>query len=184
MTGETLETYMAKNIWNPLGMKDVTFFPDARADMTDRLADLSSLDPSGGRSVPVPEEWDVNAGCKECMGGGGASASTDTFMLLLRAVLREDPKLLATSGWEEFFKPQLDEQCARALHKLLLNDPSMQDYCGMDVPTSGKKNWSFGGLLSQDDYPGLMSDSTLLWGGLPCLRWVINLLILYLWKLY
>ena len=153
-------------------MKDVTFFPYEKADMTDRLADISALDPSGGKSFAAPENWDINSGCKECLGGGGAFASADTFMLLLQAILQEDPKILATNSWKEFFKPQLNEQCTEALHQLLLNDPNMQSFCGMGIPTSGKKNWSFAGLLSEDKYPGWMSEDTVLWGGVPCVKWV------------
>lgn len=153
-------------------MEDITFFPDTKEDMAYRMADISALDPAGGKSVAVPEDWDINAGCKECMGGGGVYTSAETFMLLLQAVLREDSKLLTADSWKEFFKPQLDEHCAKALHQLLLKDQDMQNYIGMNVPTSGKKNWSFGGLLSEDDFPGWMNENTLLWGGYPCLEWV------------
>jgi hypothetical protein len=38
--------------------------------MTDRLADINALDPSGGIYVAVPEDWDIHAGLKECLGGG------------------------------------------------------------------------------------------------------------------
>lgn len=163
---------MTKNIWDPLGMKDVTFFPKEKLDLAERLADISSVDASGGKSFALPEDWDINAGCKECLGGGGSYASADDFMLLLQAVLREDSKLLTADSWKEFFKPQLDEQCTEALHQLLLTSPNMQSFCGMNVPTSGKKNWSFSGLLSEDEYPGWMSEGTLLWGGVPCAMWV------------
>lgn len=164
---------MAKNIWDSLEIKDVTF-PKEKADIRDRMADISTLDPSGGKPFAVPEDWDMNAGCKECLGGGGVYASADAFMLLLQAVLREDRKLLTKESWSELFRPQLNEQCAEALHQLLLNSPNMQGFCVMNVPTSGKKNWSFGGLLSQDEYPGWMGEGTLLWGGVACVMWVCS----------
>lgn len=43
-TGETLETYMIKNIFTPLGIKDLTFWPKKQAHMDGRLASVSVLD--------------------------------------------------------------------------------------------------------------------------------------------
>ena len=172
VTGNSLEAYMSKNIWGPLDIKDITFWPKERADMKNRIADISMIDPTGsGKAIDAPDV-DINGGMTECLGGGGAFASSEAFMTLLYAVLKEDPKLLSSRSYEEFFKPQLDLQCQGALNKLLLSDPQMQDYLGVNVPTSGQKNWSFGGLLSIDEYPGWMKSDTLLWGGVPNIIWV------------
>lgn len=171
-TGQTLEAYMSKNIWDPLNIKDITFWPKERADMESRRADLSILDPAGsGKAVDAPDA-DVNGGITECLGGGGAFASPEAFMALLRAVLNEDPVLLNSLSYKELFKPQLEGQCREALNNLLLSDQQMQDWFGVNVPVSGQKNWTFGGLLSVDKYPGWMRKNTLIWGGVPTVVWV------------
>ena len=176
-TGQTLETYMSKNIWEPLGIKDITFWPKERADMASRLADLSVLDPTGsGKAVDAPEA-DVNGGITECLGGGGAFASSEAFMSLLHAVLNEDPRLLNSRSYEELFKPQLDGACKEALNNLLFCDQQMQEWFGVNVPASGQKNWSFAGLLSVDEYPGWMKKNTLIWGGAPNTIWVSTIYV-------
>ena len=171
VTGQTLEDYMSTNIWTPLDMVDITFWPKKRADMKSRMADISLLSPEDGKAIDAPD-FDINAGATDCLGGGGAFASPKAYMTLLRAVLRQDPRLLKPESYEELFKPQLDDRCKTALHDLLLSDHRMQDYLGVNVPTSGEKNWSFGGLLSQTEYRGWMRKDTLLWGGLPNIVWV------------
>ena len=171
VTGQSLESYMSKNIWGPLGIKDITFWPKERVDMQHRIADMSMLVPGSEEAIDAADV-DINGGIEECLGGGGAFASGESYMTLLKAVLREDPNLLRPDSFTELFKPQLDEQCSAALHSLLLGDPQMQEYIGMNIPTSGRKNWSFAGLLSLDEYPGWMKEGTLLWGGVPNIVWV------------
>lgn len=75
VTRQTLEAYMSKNIWDPLSIKGITSWPKERADMVDRLADLSVLDPTGsGKAIAAPEA-DVNGGISGCLGGGGVFGS-------------------------------------------------------------------------------------------------------------
>ncbi|CAG8961247.1 hypothetical protein HYFRA_00013303 [Hymenoscyphus fraxineus] len=172
VSGETLEVYMAKHIWNPLNIKDITFFPERNPDLKDRMAHISSLDPSGGKSFPVPDDFDMNAGCKECMGGGGVYTSADTYMQLLVAVLNADPKLLAPESWKELFKPQLEQQQVEAM-QAVMSSPELGSFYRMYIPTTAKKNWSFGGLLLEEGCEG-MSGGTMLWGGVPCLTWFVD----------
>ena len=171
VTGETLDIYMSKNIWGPLGIKDITFWPKERADMKDRMADMSVLNPDSGKAVDLPG-FDVNFGATDCIGGGGAFASAEAYVTLLQAVMREDSKLLNPQSYEELFKPQLDAEQNKAFHDLQIKDPNMRNYLSINVPTSGHKNWSFGGLLSLDEYPGWMKKNSLLWGGVPNIIWV------------
>ncbi len=84
-------------------------------------------------------------------------------MTLLHAVLNYDSRLLQAHSYDELFKPQLDERCKQTLQNLLLSDQQMQKYIGLNIPTSGQKNWNLAGILSTDDYPGWMKKNTLLW---------------------
>lgn len=171
VTGETLERYMSKNIWEPLDIKDITFWPQERADMKHRIADLSTIISETGKAVDDPD-FDINFGVTDCLGGGGAFASSEAYMVLLQAVLREDSKLLKPQSYSELFKPQLDEDCEKAFCNLLSSNQQMQEYIGINVPTTGKKNFSFAGMLSMDEYSGWMKKGTLLWGGVPNIIWV------------
>jgi CubicO group peptidase (beta-lactamase class C family) len=47
VTGKTLEEYMKTNLWEPLGIKDMTFNLGRRPDMKEKLADMSVRDETG-----------------------------------------------------------------------------------------------------------------------------------------
>ena len=134
VTGTILEDYMVKYIWSPLGIRDITFWPKKRDDMKDRMADISLIDPFG-KAMDAPD-FDINYGATDCLGGGGAFASSEAYMQLIHAVLREDRRLLNPRSYQELFKPQLNDQCKEKLHNLLLSDQQLQDYLGINVPAT------------------------------------------------
>ena len=169
-TGETLETYMSKNIWGPLHLKDITFWPAQNAHMHDRVADVSMLDEKG-KAVPIAG-FDLINGSTDCLGGGGMFASAQDFMALMKAVLVGDSRLLKEKSYEELFRPQLSGPSKQALQILLESDSVLYNDLGGNIPLSGKKSWSLGGLLSLDRYHGWMGRNTLLWQGMPNIRWV------------
>ncbi|KAF4621519.1 hypothetical protein G7Y89_g14555 [Cudoniella acicularis] len=172
VTGQTLEEYMKKHIWTPLGIKDLTFWPKTRKDMEDRMADISMLGPDGKKVFDVPPGvFDITYGATDCSGGAGAFGTPSAFFTLLQAVLRKDTKLLKPESYEELFRPQLNEQCRQALNDLILNDQVSRDFLSVNVPVTAKKNWSLAGLLVEEDQPGWVRKNTILWGGLPCLVW-------------
>ena len=163
---------MSENIWGPLGMKDITFWPEDKEGFGERMAHLSVLDPPDTGTANDAPDANLNTGVTDCLGGGGVYASARAFMTLLHAVMQRDPLLLKAGGYEELFRPQLDEKCAGALYDLLLRDPQMQDYVGLNIPVTGKKNWSFAGILNGASYEGWMSKGTVLWGGMVNIVWV------------
>ena len=169
-TGETLETYMSKNIWGPLHLKDITFWPSQNVHMHDRVADVSMLDVTG-KAVPITG-FDLINGSTDCLGGGGIFTSAQDFMALMKAVMVGDSRLLKEKSYEELFRPQLSEQSKQALHTLLESDSVLYNDLGGNIPLSGQKSWSLGGLVSLDRYDGWMGRNTLLWQGMPNIRWV------------
>ena len=169
-TGETLESYMTKNIWGPLHLKDTTFWPAQNTQMHDRVADLSRLDTTG-EAVPLTG-WDLINTSTDCLGGSGVFASAQDFMAILKAVMVGDSKLLKEESYEELFRPQLSEPSKQALQILLESDSKLYNDLGGNIPLSGQKSWSLGGLLSLDRYDGWMGKNTLLWQGMPNIRWV------------
>lgn len=170
-TGQTLEEYMVENIWSPIGARDITFWPEQREDMKDRRADISSWDESGKKAVPL-FGFDLINGSKDCLGGGGAFASPQDFLLVLQAVLRGDERLLKKESYEELFKPQLSNVSQEALSALLKGSEWMNEELGANIPLEAGKTWSLGGLLCLDDCEGWMWKNTLLWTGMPNIVWV------------
>ncbi len=112
-TGETLETYMSKNIWGSLHLKNVTFWPAKQAHMHERVADLSTFNATG-KAVPL-EGWDLINGSADCLGGGGVFATAQDFLALIKPVMVGDSKLLKEKSYEELFRPQLSEPSKQAL---------------------------------------------------------------------
>jgi CubicO group peptidase (beta-lactamase class C family) len=49
VTGLSLEEYMRQNLWEPLGIKDMTFRLSSRPDMRERMADISFRDEVSGK---------------------------------------------------------------------------------------------------------------------------------------
>lgn len=171
VTGETLETYMSKKIWEPLGIKDITFWPRERENMKDRIADTALLVPEENKTVHA-EGYDVLYGAKDCLGGGGSFSTPEAYFTILQAVLREDPKLLKPESYVELFRPQLNEQCKEALNEVICTDQMLREYFSVNTPVSAKKNWCLARLLMEEDQPGWVKKGTILWSGLPCLIWV------------
>jgi CubicO group peptidase (beta-lactamase class C family) len=49
VTGLSLEEYMRENLWEPVGVKDMTFRLSSRPDMRERMADMSLRDEGSGK---------------------------------------------------------------------------------------------------------------------------------------
>jgi CubicO group peptidase (beta-lactamase class C family) len=183
-TGETLETFMSKRIWKPLGIKDVTFFPDNDPDIQSRLATISTMvgGPQGiedvaqandgdGRAVDAPD-FDIRFGATECLGGGGLFASSQGYFSFLHAVLKRDSRLLNPDSWVELFKPQLDEKCEAAFNKYLNLSPAHTQFLSLRLPPDIRKTFSFAGAVCLQGQEGRMNEGTVFWGGTPSIVWV------------
>jgi CubicO group peptidase (beta-lactamase class C family) len=170
--GQSLEDYMSSRIWGPLGLSDMTFWPRTKPHMAERVAEMSTWN-QDGKCVSLGENFDLNNGATDCLGGSGVFASSQGFLKLLQAVLRADKRLLKKSeSWDELFRPQLTPESKEALQRLLEIGDEFNVQLGANVPLGGAKSWSLGGLVSLDGYDGWMREGTMLWSGLPNLRWV------------
>lgn len=172
ITSQSLEAYMSSRIWGPLGLSDMTFWPRTKAHMAERRAEMSTWN-QDGKCVSLGENFDFNNSPTDCTGGGGAFGSAQDFFKLMQAVLREDERLLKKAkSWEELFRPQLTAESEQALQRLLESGDELNLELGANVPLSGGKSWSLGGLVSLDRYEGWMREGTMLWSGMPNIRWV------------
>ena len=164
-----LQSYMEKNIWAPLGIKDVAFHLIPREDMQKRKADMSMRDPTGtGKAIfcpvnPMPD------GMEDAFGGGGAFASAPEYLKILHGLLADDGKLLKSETIELMFQPQLSDASREAL-KEVTADPAINDMLG-GLPLGTPKDWGLGGLLISSDLDNWIRKGTMIWGGMPNLSW-------------
>jgi CubicO group peptidase (beta-lactamase class C family) len=128
VTGLSLEEYMRQNLWEPFGIKDMTFRLSSRPDMKARMADMSLRDEGSDkvRYTGARQGYlDVDGGeMQSCMGGDGVFTSAEEYIKILKALLttNEDEKLLKKDTLEEFFKPQLGEGASAAMNAMLQVD--------------------------------------------------------------
>jgi CubicO group peptidase (beta-lactamase class C family) len=177
VTNMSLEDYMAKNIWAPLGMKHITFFPKKRPDVMERLADMSQRDcgitmfgtaedPNAKLVYTDNTIWDMDT--TECHGGAGGYGSVLDYHKMLHSICSDDGKLLKPSTVDEMFKPQLTDAAQAKLQELIQTPEVNQMWGGL--PKDVRWNWGIGGIMNLDAYPG-RSAGSIAWGGYPNLLW-------------
>jgi CubicO group peptidase (beta-lactamase class C family) len=170
VTGKTLDEYMRENIWKPLSMSDVTFWPNTRPELKDRMADISFLSPDG--KAVDSQGFDVNYATEECLGGGGCFGSPEDYFKFIQALFQEDPVLLKPKSYRELFKGQLSEKCRKDFKHALQVDPAWVGYLNHNIPPMVDRDYSLAGMIVRDNQPGWMGENTITWGGLTCLVWV------------
>jgi CubicO group peptidase (beta-lactamase class C family) len=175
VTGHSLDQFMREKIFEPLRIKEITFYPQDKPHMKDRLATVSTLSETGESPAVDAADFDPLFGGKDCLGGGGAYGSATEYFKFLQAVLQRDPRLLKPESYDELFKPQLNDQCKKAFNDYLYSSPAHAQYLGMSLPGEMQKNWSFAGLICEQGQEGRMSEGTHFWGGVPSMSWVSQL---------
>lgn len=131
VTGMSLEAYMKKNLWDPLGMRDVTFHLSSRPDMQARFADMSRRS-EDGKVVHAdgPQVYTDGEGneVEDCMGGHGSFTTAEEYIKVLRAVLmcgtddeEHGGRILKKESVDELMKPQLSEASKKCINTLLEN---------------------------------------------------------------
>ncbi|KAI8940811.1 hypothetical protein NX059_002073 [Plenodomus lindquistii] len=176
VTGHNLEAYMKANIWEPLGIKDMTFHLSSRPDMKERMADMSLLDPSSGTLRHMRTRLPFLDGegneIEDCLGGQGVFTSAEEYIKVLKAVLTSDEneKLIKKETANLFFSPQLGDESKKMLN-LTVQDGTLNNIFG-GTPKHIIKDWGLGGLLLDSDNPAGMKAGTMIWAGAPNLIWV------------
>lgn len=172
VTGETLEDYMRKAIWDPLGIKNISFWAKQNPDMNARLAGMTTRDPASGKVVTYTGPF-LNDNSKDCFGGHGAYADLTDYLKILHSILADDEKLLKKATTALMFQPQLSKE-SKAAQKTTMNIPEIAGMFVGDFPTSIDYDWGLGGILVEGDNEGRRKKGTLIWSGLPNLFWFID----------
>ncbi|KAI9163528.1 beta-lactamase [Paramyrothecium foliicola] len=167
----TLESFLAENVWKPLGVSSYTFWPHRNKDIERRLATQSFRIPETGKLKPLPKGLRLNIGVADCFGGSGAYSDAETYMALLRSLLANDGKVLQKQTVDLFFQCQLSSG-SRAALQAAMADPS---WAVGDFYPGEEYDWGLGGLLiTKAAGPGPRRSGSMVWSGVANLFWFID----------
>lgn len=171
----TLDDFMREHIWTPLGIEDdVSFWPERKDSMKNRIATLSTLTDLGEPPAKDDPEFDSRRGGTDCLGGAGIYSTARAYYTFLSAVFRRDERLLTPDSYRELFRPQLDAQQEESMNEYLVRSPAHAQFLGLAVAPEIRKNWSFAGMVCLDAQPGRFEKGTIMWGGVPCCTWFMD----------
>jgi CubicO group peptidase (beta-lactamase class C family) len=177
VSGLSLENYLKKNVWGPLGVESMTFFPNKDPKVSAKLADLSlraggitmmgtAQDPNG--SVKHTDDTVWNKDIAFCSGGAGCYGAPLDYQKLLHSLCVGDGKVLKNSTLDIMFQDHLTPE-AKAAFNASLQIPEMRAICGVDE--GQYVSYGLGGMIFLEDVDGGRKAGTLNWGGYPNLIW-------------
>jgi len=171
--GVSLEEYMQRHIWGPLGMASTTFHPRARPDILARTAALVERDDQGRLRALHPNHPFAKspAGLAPESGGGGCYGTANDYAKLLASLLRNDGRVLRPETVTMMFSPQLkDPKYLNDVH----SNPLSYGLAG-NIPVGTHVDFGYGGILNFHPVEKTgRSPGSMQWGGLPNLFWWIN----------
>lgn len=171
LTNKSLEEYMRENIWTPLGIIDMTFFPSSRPDLAARMSGMTVRDPSGSGHVVYYGGPSINHNSREYLGGQGCYGTMPDYLKILHSLLVDDEKLLLRKSTAEFFSPQLSAPAKQFLNGLQ-DRPEVWGMFVGEFPRHISRDWGLGGILTVEHDAGWRRKGTMIWSGLPNLFWV------------
>ncbi|GKZ39084.1 hypothetical protein AbraIFM66950_011842, partial [Aspergillus brasiliensis] len=115
LTGQSLETYMQRHIWEPLGIERMSFWP-ATISGGNRKVRVSVRDEASGRFTAMKQPF-LTEGVTDCFGGQGIYASVEEFLKVIHSILSDDGKLLMSKSIAMMFQPHLLPASRESLQK-------------------------------------------------------------------
>ncbi|TVY48459.1 Acyltransferase LovD [Lachnellula cervina] len=178
----TLNAYMEKHIFQPLGLWNLTLNPDSKPDVLAGQVDLSMR--TGGThpvfgtaidsSAPLTYSPLMNLGdsLEDASGGAGGSGSLLDYSKILKSLAADDGKLLASEMLDELFRPQLKDSALTKFKEFLSIKEMNNIMAGMGVGVDA--NHALGGAVVLEDIPGGRRKGTMTWAGLPNVYWWVD----------
>lgn len=164
LTGQTLGEYMKEHIFQPLDMKDTTFYPSQMPHVADRT--VEELIRQGGRLIsrgPMVEDWTMEGG------GGGLFSTANDFAKFLRALLAGE--IVEGAALDLLFAPQLNEKQTKGIEAFTY-DMGVHGIVAPEFPKGARLNQGLGGMINVEDIPGKRRKGSLSWSGACSPRWV------------
>ncbi|KAK1752634.1 hypothetical protein QBC47DRAFT_389000 [Echria macrotheca] len=172
-SGVTLEEFMRKHIWEPLGIPadEIMFLvPDP---LRQKKADMSTLGATDEQPPAVYEPHGLME-MTDYYGGAGLHCSPGAYFTFLSAVFRRDGRLLSPQSFDELFRPQLDGRTETSLNEYLDRSPAHSRFLALGIPPEVRKTWSFAGLVCLDKQEGRFEEGTVMWAGVPNCVWFMD----------
>lgn len=176
----SLEAYMQKYIWDPLGIKNITFHQELKPDVRKNLVKMTTRGDQAMMGMSSVSEDKVKwtdellylDPCIDEFGGSGAVGSALEYIKILNSICANDGKLLTPGMVDNMFTPQLENDSQQGLAGFI-------GFLGQAEMFSGQKegtalNHGLGGLLILSDTETGIKSGTLTWSGLPNLLWTID----------
>jgi methyl acetate hydrolase len=160
VTDQTLDEYLARHVFAPLGMIDTTFRPTKA--QRERLMDVHDRTPDGGLAL---SDIEMSEDPELAFGGEGAYGTAGDYMRFLRALLRGgeldgaqilEPETVALMFTDHLAGAQLPEIMRSAVPSLTNDVPSLPFLQG----------WGLGLHLLLEDVPGMRRAGSGDWAGL------------------
>jgi len=178
-TGLSLDQYFKKNIFEPLGLENISFFPSKK--MKEKLAYMNARAPDGQlsprdhllhRPLVVESQGEIDS-CTNS-GGAGCFAKPSEYCQILATLLNDGKS--PTTGAQILKKATVDEMTKNQI-------PEFPDFGKQFIPPAKPdltnaipalypgKNQGWGLTFMISDGPTGRSDGTFHWAGLPNLWW-------------
>jgi CubicO group peptidase (beta-lactamase class C family) len=171
LTNSTLEEFMKANIWSPLGLHSMTFFPSQK-NLQDRVPELSVRGPDGAL-YPFREPF-INTNMKGCSGGQGAYSSMSDYIKFLQHLLTNDGTILRRESLDGLFESQLTAAQSASLKEYFCG-PKGAFFIGEFDLDKYEHGWSFGGILFLQAYEdGRRRAGSVSWGGVANCFWLLD----------
>ena len=163
LSGETLDVYMQRRIFSPLGMADTVFFPsDAQKG---RAASMHARLPDGGLA-PIP--FVMPPTHYFSMGGGGLYSTVGDYLKFMESVLGLGPQILKPASLAALCGVEhegLDVGVLRSAQANMSND--------FDPFPGASKTWGLGFVSNPEPGPNGRGRGSLAWAGLGnCYYWI------------
>ena len=161
-----LEEYFQRHIFEPLGIKELSFYLNdstrpRRVPQWYRIVD-GSLKPAD-HVFPDPTRVEL--------GGGGLFGTAKEYVRVLQSLLQDNCPLLSDQTRNMMFSPQLDSE--KYAKFAFTNTPANIINTSLgSVPRSTKVSWGLSGVLTLEDIPNARKSHSLHWTGLPNCFWV------------
>lgn len=178
-SGRSLGTYMAENLFRPLGMRDSTFRRSALPHVRDRTVPSSRRDAATGELAAGEDPFPALADGDVESGGAGLYTTAADYARLLKALLaslaggegESEGSLLKRTTAEEMVRPQLTGEQGRWLKFLtdLFHDGLVPDFHkGMPL------DHGISGVINTEDEPGKRRKGSMMWAGLCNGHWFVD----------
>ncbi|KAK7513044.1 beta-lactamase/transpeptidase-like protein [Phyllosticta citriasiana] len=167
--GIKLGEYMRRNIFEPLGIRDMTFHLEEREDMRKRQARMWQRTPDGGLQMldncvmpdPVIDDF----------GGTGLYATVPELLKIYAALLRDDERLLKKETIDLMFTPHIpttvDFDDARKASVFVRNSVFNS------IPDDTAVNSGLGGVMNTTPVPGRRGAPSLTRSGMSNCFWLL-----------